>query len=48
MIEMERVSKTYETGCKAVKNVSFTIADGEFVLLWARAVPGKVRCLNSC
>ena len=28
MIEIDRVSKTYETGNKALKNVSLTIADG--------------------
>ncbi len=44
MIRMERVSKTYETGCKAVKNVSFTVEDGEFVFIVGKAAPVKARC----
>ena len=46
MIEMERVSKTYETGCKAVKNVSFTVQDGEFVFIVEKSGSGKSTLLK--
>ena len=41
MIEMERVSKTYETGCKAVKDVSFTVQDGEMLVITGPNGGGK-------
>ena len=31
MIEIIDVSKNYETGTKALKNINLTIEDGEFV-----------------
>lgn len=41
MIEIDRVFKTYETGSKALKNVSITIGDGEFVFIVGRSGSGK-------
>ena len=41
MIEIDRVSKTYETGNKALKNISLTIEDGEFVFIMGRSGSGK-------
>lgn len=41
MIELSRVCKTYETGSKAVKDISLTIDDGEFVFIVGRNGSGK-------
>ena len=41
MIEISNVSKTYETGNKAIKDVSGTIDDGEFVFVVGRSGSGK-------
>ena len=40
MIELSRVCKTYETGSKAVKDISLTIDDGEFVFIVGRTWEG--------
>ena len=41
MIEISDVFKTYETGSKAVRGISFTIGDGEFVFIVGRSGSGK-------
>ena len=41
MIEISNVCKTYETGNKALRNVSITIGDGEFVFIMGRSGSGK-------
>ena len=41
MIEISNVCKTYETGNKALRNVSITIEDGEFVFIMGRSDSGK-------
>jgi cell division transport system ATP-binding protein len=41
MIEFTNVSKTYDTGNRAVRNINLRIRDGEFVFLTGRSGSGK-------
>ena len=41
MIEFRNVSKTYDTGSRAVKNINLRIEDGEFVFFMGRSGSGK-------
>lgn len=46
MIEISNVSKTYETGNKALRNVNITVRDGEFVFIVGRSGSGKSTLLK--
>ena len=41
MIEFRNVSKTYDTGTKAVKNANFVIDKGEYAFLVGTSGSGK-------
>ncbi len=41
MIEFRNVGKTYETGSRALKNITLRIKDGEFVFVVGRSGSGK-------
>ena len=41
MIEISKLTKTYDRGTKALKDVNITIDDGEFVFITGRSGSGK-------
>ena len=46
MIEISKLTKTYDRGTKALKDVNITIDDGEFVFITGRSGSGKSTLLN--
>lgn len=49
MLQVERLSKTYADGTKALKEVSFSVESGEFVMILGKSGSGKstlLRCIN--
>jgi len=49
MLEIQNLSKVYPDGTQALKNVSFTVEDGEFLVIIGLSGSGKstlLRCIN--
>ncbi len=49
MLEVKNLTKVYDDGTVALKNVSFTVEDGEFLIIIGLSGSGKstlLRCLN--
>lgn len=49
MLEIRNVSKVYDDGTRALNNVSFTVPDGEFLVIIGLSGSGKstlLRCIN--
>lgn len=49
MLRIERLSKTYPTGTQAIKDVTFNVPDGEFMVVIGLSGSGKstlLRCIN--
>ena len=49
MLKVEHLTKVYPSGTQALKDVSFTVEDGEFLVIIGLSGSGKstlLRCIN--
>jgi phosphonate transport system ATP-binding protein len=49
MLKVEHLTKVYDTGVRALKDVSFEVPDGQFLVIIGLSGSGKstlLRCIN--
>ena len=50
MLKIDQLSKTYKNGTAALTDVSFSVQEGEFVVILGKSGSGKstlMRCINT-